>query len=1675
MHPSPRCVVELRTTHWDGTTGLGSGYLVAKGWVLTAAHVVAGKSSVRAWVDPQAALTVEDESTVDLNRIVQLPSADWALVPVLAHQPPAGFTPVVFGSLDRESADPVQVLALGLPWFRRRDRRGASEGAVEGPARVREVVAAGGQIIPAGGQKTGVLTMTVVGAPDSTILRTTDDDRIEPHGARSVWEGMSGAAVWAGPLLVGVVVRHELAEGVAALTVHPVPDLPEQEVCGWPDDMPRLGDPVPVESTRTQVAGTYRRTAARLAPVLLSGRADEVTALEAFAVGSRRWWWLSASAFAGKTALTAWWVACRSDSEVAVVACFLRRAAGQNTGDHVVRAWAEQLGALAGLPAVELRQLRSLAADAAGITRLEELIEEAARHCSRVVLVVDGLDEYASTGTVPISEWLPDVQSLPAEAALMVTSRTGAPDGVPTGHPLKQHLHRLHSSPVAAKVRDLAEAEIETALQDPARLDHRILGFLAAAEGPLSSVDLATFIQRAGADADPSDIDTVWRRHLARTLTHEPGVAGSAAGGYAFGHDALRDSARTRFANDLPSRREVLHQCAAEYAAQGWPADTPAYLLHSYPRMLVEQWRLDRQVVRLSHLVTDRSRHDRLREVTGGDSAALAEQTMAIQLLTTDPSDADQLLDWRPGTCTHPQPDLDLLATVVWHRDRLHHRNRAVPVKLPAVWVILGQPRRAESMARAIPEGPSQARALANVAITLTRVGRLEDAQRVAADIDDYSPRVEALIGLAGALAGTGRLEDAEWVVADIDDPVNPTKARAHIAVALARAGRLQDARRVAADIEIPSSRVETLAWIGEALAGIGHLEDAQQVAREAAERGGTELVSRDSRSGALTTVAQVLTGVGDPEGAKWVLEEAERAASAIERPRDQTEALAKIAEVLASVGDLEEAQRVAGKAEEAAADIDDGWMQKRTLTRIAELMVGMGQLEAAERIIADFDAPLVRAGALARIAAALTSLGRRKDLQRVLGEAELLVAGVAFPEARVQPLIGIAEVMASAGQFEDAERVAAGIVAPDWRATTLARVAEALFDTGKFDDARRIAAEAERAATDIFYPQVRASALTRIAEVLAGVGHIEDAERVVAGISTPRYPVRTNIDDSALLVEALVNLAEAVAGTGRLKDAQRIAEEAERGAADIGDSQVRLNALTNLAAALTVAGELEAAEHVAANIKHLASRVDALAKLVDAFAGLGQIDYARQVARQVAEQGVADLDDPESRVKTLLRITNLLAGVGEFEYAHRVIGEAERAVADLNRPGDRTEALAQIAEAWSSFGRFDEARRVVAEAKHVAEGIGEYWLRSAPLTRIADALTEIAEALVEAGELEDAKRLVDDIGDPRDRANALTKLAKAMAGVGELRRAREVVAGLDYPDDRAGALAGIVEALVGAGQLDDARRIAGEAELAAANLSAGPRWEALTRILESLARVGQLEDAQRLTAKLERNAVSVDSPNTLAEALTKLAEALISSGQVEDAHRIAANIDRPDSRTATLVQLADELAKVGQLEDAYRVLGEAERAAANIGAPGPRWNALARIQVVLAEIGQLDDAHRITEELERGAVDTHPGERDRVLAALAEALAVSGQLDDAQRIAADLAPECSQRALTAIAVELARTGDLTQAARTIAAVWTVSEWTTPLSALALVSHSALVALSQLELNGHRLPRVGLD
>jgi tetratricopeptide (TPR) repeat protein len=188
--------------------GLGSGYLVSADLVLTAAHVVAGAQ----------ALTVR--FVQGPGRIREVPAhAVWAHGPVdlavlrLERAAPASAAAVRFGRLGGAAA----CGAVGYPWFKLRARDAAADGA--DPGVFRDSHHARGTGSPLSNRRTGALEVAVA-APSA-----------HPDPGRSAWEGMSGAAVFAGGCLVGVVSENYGSEGPGWLTARPVtawyPDPPE--------------------------------------------------------------------------------------------------------------------------------------------------------------------------------------------------------------------------------------------------------------------------------------------------------------------------------------------------------------------------------------------------------------------------------------------------------------------------------------------------------------------------------------------------------------------------------------------------------------------------------------------------------------------------------------------------------------------------------------------------------------------------------------------------------------------------------------------------------------------------------------------------------------------------------------------------------------------------------------------------------------------------------------------------------------------------------------------------------------------------------------------------------------------------------------------------------------------------------------------------------------------------------------------------------------------------------------------------------------------------------------------------------------------------------------------------------------------------------------------------------
>ncbi|MCM3882285.1 TIR domain-containing protein, partial [Frankia sp. R82] len=462
---------------------------------------------------------------------------------------------------------------------------------------------------------------------------------------------------------------------------------------------PSAGRVLPVAVVRS----AYVEQVRQIAPPRLVGRKAELARLAAFctapdgeSASSYVWW--RAAAWTGKSALLSGFVLA-PPSGVRVVSFFITaRFAGNSDRAAFVEIITEQLGDLLDetVPPFQDQGRRERLwfrwfADAAALCKARG---------ERLVLVVDGLDEdrgVTGPGAHSIAGLLP--ASPPDGARVVVAGRPNPPipADVPPGHPLRNPtiVETLRRSEHAETIKADMQADLDRLLTG-STLGRELLGLVTAAGGGLSGRDL----EELSTDPDATEwhiehlLSTVTGRSFAWRTLHWNPTDGPRV--YLLGHEELQqESVRAYGSRKLAVYRDRLHAWAQGYRQRRWPTGTPEYLLRGYYRLLLATGELARAV----GCATDLARHDRMLELTGGDTAALAEIT-----------------DAQNTVLATPFPDLTLMARLAVHRQCVADRNSNIPIDLPAVWVTLGQSTRAEQLARALTDPYSQAEALAGVA-----------------------------------------------------------------------------------------------------------------------------------------------------------------------------------------------------------------------------------------------------------------------------------------------------------------------------------------------------------------------------------------------------------------------------------------------------------------------------------------------------------------------------------------------------------------------------------------------------------------------------------------------------------------------------------------------------------------------------------------------------------------------------------------------------------------------------------------------------------------------------------------------------------------------------------------------------------------------------------------------
>jgi hypothetical protein len=375
----------------DRATTVGSGYLVTDTLVLTAGHVVAPATGGACQVRPLG------EADWRQARVVwRAESCDAALLQlegVDGQSPQAGRARL--GRLATGWRVPCR--ALGFPLAQARPGSHAS---------IRDTEEITGELAPLTLVKGGQLTIHVSGSVP-----------LPGAAGQSSWAGMSGAALFSGPLLVGVVTVDPARFGSDRLEAVPVTQMAAEpsfralllEEAGQEFVLEKVED-VMSDALKLRLWSLLSRHAP------FGGRDAELARLDAFlAERSSGYMFVTGPSGFGKTALLAQWLSlleAQIEDHRFVAYTFMNRLDGLAEEDFTLRNLCQQLASFHGehgpLPAstaeVHVRYLRLLTAPAAG---------------KRLVVILDGLDE--------ASEWTPGSDlfphNLPAGVMVVFSAR----------------------------------------------------------------------------------------------------------------------------------------------------------------------------------------------------------------------------------------------------------------------------------------------------------------------------------------------------------------------------------------------------------------------------------------------------------------------------------------------------------------------------------------------------------------------------------------------------------------------------------------------------------------------------------------------------------------------------------------------------------------------------------------------------------------------------------------------------------------------------------------------------------------------------------------------------------------------------------------------------------------------------------------------------------------------------------------------------------------------------------------------------------------------------------------------------------------------------------------------------------------------------------------------------
>ncbi|MEU1940627.1 hypothetical protein ACH49O_40975 [Streptomyces coeruleorubidus] len=1176
----------------------------------------------------------------------------------------------------------------------------------------------------------------------------------------------------------------------------------------------------------------------------LRDRDRELGALAAFCLGDEPYARYVAEPWAGKTALMSTFVL-HPPPGFCVLSFFVNaRLAVQADSRAFARALLDQVAALSGQPPTAAMVEDSRALNVSKL--LKDAMGWARQVGNSLVLVVDGLDEdrgaTPGTGLPSIASLLPKSPRTGLKVIVAGRPDPPLPNDVSADHPVRAcRMRWLEKSPHAQKLEDLARLELDELLTGNA-VQQDVIGLITASGGGLAFDD----VQRLTGQP-PFTLDNMIGGVLGRTVgsRSDPDTAGLRPV-LAFTHETLRQQAAVRLGTlALNHYRDRLHVWADTYRARQWPDDTPAYLLEAYPHLLANE----SNVGRLTKLVTDPARRERLFERTGGDHAALVELDLCRTVLLAM---ADR--------------DIKGMTLCSLHREQVVVRNTNIPATLPVVWFRLGHRHRAVSLARSLPDPRRSASAITLVARAMAETGDAHAAEALVALVPEteadhrFGARSSAVVSVAAGIVCAGDVRRATALIQALPDAGLHAECTANLAELVAMQGDLGTAEDILRSVQDAELRLGTLVRLAEAAVETRH-EAAPRLARrafrDALKAGGyvlydalglmaelelpldtaldaTEHTLRDENGPPRdwAQLVEIAVRAGDLDRARRIVARTERALqhdSGKTSPWDNH--WVSLAEMAAQAGDLDCVQRI-------AADAEDTYARSRATELLTYAREAAGEITPVTEIL---DTDRIRV-----VAAALLGAAARGAQDRVLDLADALVAS-ADSYSSLWDIESVVAAVAETGDFDRAHAVAKALSYEDPSDRVLVLLARAMTARGDWSRAMELVRpwigieEYQRILPQLLDLWADACAITTIGDF----------------IGTLAYP--------AARAEGFADLAALALRRGNQTEAVAFAIASEQAARVLVRSHAHLAGMVSLAQELMRSGDAERGLGLVRSAAGAGGHAERLLEVLAAGAGDMPDSVVREILDAVEEPGLPrrrsifdsiSIGRPaySKRGKVIRKLTEALIERGAAATAAPIALSEEH-------PGIRLEALAIVAPALDPAE--GGALRISAVA---AEALGELMAsrsrRQPPgdvsSSNMVDAESQVpcdafADAVTVLGSTEgpeSAVQLVRSFDTSPWRDEARVGLVNGLVAIGALDRAEEAARGIVHRTLQASSLRAVVDELL------SRQEIARAYELARTMRDPIVQGYALAGIATQAAQTGDLVRAESIARSMTFEAV---------------------------------------------------------------------------------------------------------------------------------------------------------------------------------------------------------------------------